>query len=161
MDKGRVSAATGSRERPSRHGIILGQALADMAKTGAVGTDLLSTMCATCAFREGCMTNGMAATGIDALNIVLGIDDAEFMCHHGMKDGEPTKPCAGAIAAKLAPLPVVQNAVATVAARLDAAFGPDQIRADFDAWVARADPEGRLDDYKRARLYAREKDTNP
>lgn len=144
-----------SRERPSRHGAILGQFLADVAKAGAVGTDLLSAMCGTCAFRDGCMTNQMAATGIEAMNIVLGVDSADFACHHGMKDGEPQKYCAGAAAAKRAPFDVVKAALATMAARIDAAAGPDEVRASFDAWAAEVDPDGAMDDYRRARLYAR------
>jgi hypothetical protein len=154
-----VSPASGfdpSRERPSAHGAILGEALSDLAKAGAVGTDLLSVMCSTCAFREGCMSNQMAATGVEALNIVLGIDDADFGCHHGMKDGFPTRFCAGAAAAKRAPFSVLQSALRTLNSRLELLPESDAVRADFDAWVARHDPGCQLDDYQRARLFARD-----
>lgn len=152
-----VSAHSGDaplRERPSAHGAILGEALSALAQAGAVGTDLLSGMCATCAFRDGCMTNQMAATGQIALNCALGIDQDDFGCHHGLRSGEPTKLCAGWAAARRTPFKVVKATLATVKTRLDA-LGPDQIRAEFDAWAAEVDPQSQMDDYHRARLYAR------
>jgi hypothetical protein len=142
-------------ERPSTHGAILGEALSDLAKAGSVGDQLLDLMCATCAFREGCMTNQMAATGMTALNCVLGIDPEEFACHHGMKNGEPTKLCAGYLAARRAPKPIVQAALQTVMARLRTKPDEDEIRTAFDEWVSVADPENTLDNYARARLYTR------
>lgn len=146
-----------SRDAPSRHGTILGEALADLAKAGAVGDpSLLNVMCAGCAFRPGAMANQMAATLKDALDCLLS--DEDFCCHHGMKDGQPTKLCAGYFAAKRAPFPVFQAALVTVAARLDTAEGPDEVRAAFDAWVVQVDPEGKLNDYQRSRLLRRDTD---
>lgn len=144
------------RDRPSEHGKLLGEALADLAKAGAVGTELLDLMCATCAFREGCMTNQMAATGKDALDCVIGADDSDFGCHHGMKDGQPTKLCAGWLAAKRAPFPVLQSTLLTLAARLEGLTGEDAVRAEFDAWAAAADPDGKMDNYQWARKRARD-----
>jgi hypothetical protein len=97
----------------------------------------------------------------DALNIVLGIDDAEFGCHHGLKDGKPTRLCAGALAAKQAPFPVLKSIVSTLKQRLTALDGPDHVRAEFDEWVKRHDPEGRLDVYQQARLFARQQSADP
>jgi hypothetical protein len=141
------------RERPSRHGVILGQTLAALADAGRREDPSCPDPCATCAFRLGCMTNMMAATGIEALNCSIGIDDSLFGCHHGMKDGEPTKLCAGWVAAKLAPFDMMKAELIRLGERLDAATGPDEIRQKFDEWVARVDPENRLNDYERGHLF--------
>ncbi len=141
-----------ARERPSNHGAILGEALSDIAKAGAVGGPLLDLMCATCAFREGSMPNQMAATGKVALACVLGTDKDEFACHHGMKDNWPTKICAGYVAAKQAPFDVVKAAIRTVSTRLSNLPETDEIRRSFDEWRATVDPD--LDDYQTARAYA-------
>lgn len=143
------------RDRPSRHGAFLGRALAKLAEAGRAIEPTLPDMCATCAFREGCMTNQMAATGLQALNCSIGVDPALFCCHHGLKDGEPTRVCAGYAAARLAPFETVKAVTAELVQNLDGASGPDEIRADFDAWIAEADPDGRLNDYERGRLYLR------
>ena len=142
-------------DRPSAHGAILGEALADLAKAGSVGVPNPPEMCATCAFREGCMTNQMAGTGKDALNCVLGIDPNDFACHHGMKDGKPTKLCAGYVMALLAPPAVVQAALLTVKSRLESLSGPDAIREAFDRWWPTVDPNGEMDNYQLSRAYER------
>lgn len=156
----RVSPLTGDdpgeRGRPSQHGAALGEALADIAKAGAVGTDLLSAMCATCAFREGSLANQLAGTGVVALNCVLGVDPDDFACHHGMKNGEPTKLCAGFLAAQLAPREIVLAAVQLVSARLAALPDHDAVRAAFDEKAARFDPDGRMDNYQWGRALLRD-----
>ena len=95
----------------------------------------------------------MTATGVEALNIALGIDDAHFMCHHGMKEGEPTRLCVGAIAAIIAPDDIKQSAIRTLSAKLDSQDGPDEVRVAFDDWVTTIDPDSTMDDYTRGRAY--------
>lgn len=145
----------GERERPSRHGAILGQALAEMAEAGGgcAGT------CATCAFRPGTMTNQMAATGLTALHCALGTDPDPFGCHHGMKDGRPTKLCAGYEAARQVSFDEVAAIMERLKTRMDAMTGPDDVRAIYDAWAAEADPDDALDDYQLARLYEKHRPT--
>jgi hypothetical protein len=141
------------RERPSRHGKILGEALALIATAGRKDAPMpLPDMCMTCAFREGSMPNQMAATGKTAMDCVLGIDRDRFACHHGMRDGQPKKICVGYIAARLAPFSFVKEVIASIHAELaeierDTA---DPVRAAFDAWVSEVDPGRKLDDYQLA-----------
>lgn len=154
-----VSAHPGNdparRERPSQHGAMLGQALSDLAKAGAVGTGLLDLMCPTCAFREGCMTNQMAATGSEALKCLTGEDEADFCCHYGMKNGQPSRLCAGFVAAQRAPFDVFKNTLRTLSDRLTLLPAHDAERAAFDAWAAIHDPDGTMDDYERSRRYSK------
>lgn len=143
------------RARPSAHGKILGEALADIAEHGARDSADLPTMCSTCAFRRGSMPNQMAPTLVEAMHCVLGSDEAEFACHHGLVSGEPTRPCAGYAAARLASFEVARNAIVGVEAKLAAIAGrPDTVRETTDAWIACVDPDGRMDDYQRARAWA-------
>lgn len=143
------------RERPSRHGALLGEALAAMAEAGRVASTVpIGAPCLTCAFRPGCMTNQMAATGVVALNCTIGIDPDEFACHHGMQDGQPIRLCNGYLAAKLAPFDFMKSTLREMYERLSVQIGPDEIRAAFDAWRQAADPDGKMDDYQLARAYA-------
>jgi hypothetical protein len=141
------------RERPSTHGAIVGEALAKIAES--VTGELPSKCCATCAFRRGCMTNQMAGAVLDAFKCATGVDPSGFACHHGMKDGEPTKVCAGWVASQLAEFETVKAICSAMVEELQARSGsdPDPIREAFDAWISQVDPDGRLDDYKRGRLY--------
>lgn len=145
-------------DRPSRHGKLLGHALATIAAIGRRDAPMpIPECCLTCAFREGSVPNQTAGTGVIALNIVLGIDRDRFACHHGMKDGEPQKICVGYVAAMLAPYSQTKAILAAFYDELkdfDAA-GPDEVRAAFDAWLALADPEQRMDVYEAARAYAK------
>jgi hypothetical protein len=145
------------RGRPSQHGAILGEALADIAKAGRVGVGNLPEMCATCAFREGSLPNQMAATVSLALDCVLGIDPDDFACHHGMNAGQPTRLCAGFLAAQLVPMPIILAAVQTASARLASLPEHDSVQAEFDAWSASVDPEGKMDNYQWARAHLRSK----
>jgi hypothetical protein len=139
------SAATSAR--PSRHGKLLGEVLAKFAELGRRKSDApLPDCCMTCAFRPGSMPNMTAETGLDAFNCVLGVDSAPFACHHGMKDGEPTRDCAGYAAALLVPFEDLKAVVESE---------PDIVRAEFDAWLTSVDPESELDVYGAARAYAR------
>lgn len=146
-----------SRDRPSLHGAVLGGFLAAVAEAGHGEAPEIPEMCATCAFRPDCMTNQMAATGLIAFNIVMGVDQSSFGCHHGLKDGAPTKVCVGFLAAKLAPFDRVKALSEQLGKALDAIAGqPDLIRAKVDAWIAKVDPADELDDYQRGRLWLRE-----
>lgn len=145
-------------DRPSRHGRLLGRALALIALLGRRDAPMpIPEPCLTCAFKEGSAPNQTAGTGIIALNCVLGIDKDRFACHHGTKDGEPQKICAGYVAARLAPWSEVQAILFAFHDELkhvdDSA--PDDVRASFDAWLADADPEKRMDVYEAARAFAR------
>jgi hypothetical protein len=142
-------------DRPSRHGASLGAVLADLAEAGRAADPTVPEPCGTCAFRRGSMPNQMAGTGIVALNTILGIDTDDFACHHGMEDGEPTRLCAGYIAALLAPFSVTKEALIKLGSRLDDSSGPDEVRAAFDAWLAEVDPDGKMDVYQLGRAYAR------
>lgn len=138
-------------DRPSAHGAALGQALARIAAAG----DPDAAMCSTCAFREGSLPNQMAGTVIVALNTMVDIDKADFACHHGLKDGEPQRLCAGYIAARLAPFRFTAAAIKE-AKRLmeELRDGPDEVRAKFDAWVDTL--TGPVADvYELGRLYAK------
>ncbi len=144
------------RERPSNHGKILGHALALIAMAGRRDAPFeLPDMCATCAFREGCMTNQMAATGKVALDCVLGIDKDLFACHHGMKDGSPSKICVGYVAARLAPWSIMVEILNTLKADLDERPDTDEVRAAFDAWLDEVDPQRKMNDYELARAYTK------
>lgn len=151
------------RERPSAHGAIVGETMAQIAQEGRErlteqGVDV-PDLCMTCAFREGCMTNMMAGTLVHAMKIVAGTDDSPFGCHHGLDDnGMPTKYCVGYITAKAASRDVVEEAYRRMGARLDDRMktdAPDLVREAFDLWVKNVDPNDELDDYQRARLYAK------
>ena len=143
------------RERPSRHGKICGEMLADLADAGRRALQVDMDVCGTCAFRRGSMPNMMAATGLEAMNTVLGIDPDDFACHHGMKDGRPTKLCAGYLLAKAAPWPEVKARMSKMKDDLAAMSGPDEVRAAFDAWIEQVDPHHTMDDYQRGRAWAR------
>lgn len=140
---------------PSRHGAILGDALALLAAAGRKDAPMeIPEGCLTCAFRPGTLPNEMAATGKMALDCVLGIDPDRFACHHGMKDGRPQELCAGYIAALLAPWSFTKEVVAAVHRDLGALGGHDDVRAAFDTWYAEVDPAKKLNEYQLARLYA-------
>lgn len=143
------------RDRPSRHGVLLGKALAFMAEIGRKRAPDLPETCATCAFRDGSMPNQMASTGLLALNCVLNVDPDDFACHHGMKDGEPTKLCAGYLASRVAPFRAVKGAIEALNNALAAQSGPDDVRAEFDAWWDEIDPQRTMDAYQLGRAWLR------
>lgn len=144
------------QDRPSKHGQILGSALALIARAGR--RDFpgdLPDACLTCAFREGSQPNQSGGTGLLALNCMLGIDKDRFACHHGMKNGEPSKICVGYIAARCAPWSFTKEVLIAMQAELDKIDGsPDEVRAAFDAWWGEADPQKELDVYQQARAFA-------
>lgn len=148
-----MSGLPENRERPSTHGQIVGQALT--AIVTSVFGELPKDCCATCAFRPETMTNQMAATTLTAYKCAIGADPNPFGCHHGMKDGEPVKACAGWLVSQLADFDKVREIAEQVAKQLDARAldAPDPIREAFDAWIAEVDPDGTMDDYQRGRAY--------
>jgi len=155
------SKAGNDRDRPSAHGKLAGKAIALLESAGRREMPGLPEGCATCAFREGCMTNMMAGTTLVALKCALGQDADRFACHHGMKDGQPKKLCAGYVAAILASHTLKEQVVLAMVEDLACLPEHDQVRADFDAWIAEVDPAGTMDDYERARWYERHRLSTP
>lgn len=157
MSEDRLADAAGiTRDRPRGDGVILGRAIAELAEAGRRNQPDLPDPCATCAFRVGCMTNTMPATVLDAFRCATGADPAVFGCHHGMAAGQPTRKCAGWLAAQAADWPDVDRVMSDLAAKLDALPDRDLVRDRYDAWIARIDPHGDLDDYQRGRLWLRD-----
>ena len=150
-------------DRPSLHGKMLGKALALMADLGRRDAPMpIPDSCLTCAFREGTLPNMTAGTGKVALDCVLGIDRDRFACHHGLKEGQPSKLCAGYVAALLAPFSQVREILEAFHDELKAIDeAPDAVREAFDAWLAGADPERQMDVYQAAREYAKSVTTEP
>ena len=62
--------------------------------------------CKTCAFREGTHPNGCEETVMDAVKCVL--EKVPFSCHQELKDGKPTKLCAGWIVTQRCDQPPVK-----------------------------------------------------
>jgi hypothetical protein len=145
-----------SREKPSRHGKMLGDALALLAAAGRKDAPMpIPECCLTCAFRPGAMPNEMAGTEKSALDCTLGIDRDRFACHHGMKAGQPSRLCFGYVAAILAPWSFTKEVMNALKDDLDSmGDGPDEVRAAFDVWLAKTDPQGTMDQYQLARAYA-------
>jgi hypothetical protein len=152
----RCEGASENKARPSRHGAILGAALAKMADAGRKADPTIPDACATCAFTAGSMPNQMAPTTLVAFNCATGIDPSPFGCHHGMKDGLPTRLCAGYVAARCAPFETLKALAGEVCRDLDGMEGPDTVREQFDAELAKIDPDGTMDDYQLARARARQ-----
>jgi hypothetical protein len=146
-------------DKPTSYGAILGDALALIAAAGRKAMPEGMTVpdtCLTCAFREGALPNRMGGTAKLALDCILGIDRDRFACHHGMKDGEPKRLCAGYLAAMIAPVSFVKEVIASAHKDL-AAFkdgDPDPVRDDYVRWLSEIDPEGKMDVYQIARAYA-------
>lgn len=146
-------------DRPSAHGRVLGQALALIADLGRKDfPGELAPMCATCAFREGSVPNESCGTGMLAFNCTIGIDKDRFACHHGMKNGEPSRICAGYAAAVIAPWSSVQKVLVWLKEQVDAlpkseAGARDEVRERYDQWLAGVDPDGKMSVYEIARAY--------
>lgn len=147
-------------DRPTRHGRLLGQALADIAKHGREVEDE-GPCCGTCAFLPGSLPNQCAGTLRLAMDCLTGVDaSSRFACHYGLKEGEPTRRCAGYESALHAPRSLVMEKLTGVYRQLEAAWGgaPDEVRGEFDAWWNQVDPDRKMNIYQLARAYeAREK----
>lgn len=129
------------RQRPSAHGAALGKALADMADGIAKRAPHLDTRCSSCAFKHGTIPNQMAGTLKEALDIVVGIDDAVFMCHDkpGVVSGrcQPDRVCAGYTLAQYATRDEMLTMLGAASADLNAmqsqtAQAPKQDRSPED-----------------------------
>lgn len=147
-----------ARAVPTLHGRALGVELARLADSQVAANPEIEERCLTCAFREGTMTNSMAPTLMEAVNCVVGIDEADFGCHHGLAaDGQPTKLCAGYLLCMAAPAEERFSAVERASIALRSLNDGDDEKHDpeFTAWVKQHDPEGKLDDYQLARAWAR------
>jgi hypothetical protein len=147
-------------DRPSRHGQLLGETLALLADLGERDIPFpLPPRCSTCAFRRGSLPNQTAATGIIALNCTLGVDKDRFACHHGMRNGEPSKLCIGYLAAREAPFSLVKQIMQAFAKDLATiSDDSDQVRSAFDVWAREVDPDGNLDCYALAREWGKRRD---
>jgi hypothetical protein len=150
-------------DKPTTYGAVLGDALALIAAAGRKdmpdGMTIPDT-CLTCAFREGSLPNRMAGTGKQAMDCLLGVDRDRFACHHGMKDGEPTRLCAGYLAAVIAPFSFVKEVLRSAYDNLGSIDDrmPDPVRDDYVRWLSEVDPDGKMDVYQIARLYAQRDD---
>lgn len=144
-------------DKPSKHGALLGSALAIIAEAGRRDfPGELPPMCSTCAFREDSLPNQMAGTTKTALDCVLTVDKDRFGCHHGMVDGQPKRICVGYIAAHIAPFSFIKEVLTAMNQQLVTMkdSDPDELRDAFDAWVAVADPDRKMDVYQLARAWA-------
>ena len=148
-------------DRPSRHGALLGDVLVLLAEAGNVGDveGILDFMCASCAFRGGSIPNTSVGTALTAFNCAIGVDPDRFACHHGMKDGQPQKLCAGYLAAKNAPFEVLKAETVKLQAALSDLGDGDNTRDEFDKWADEIDPEYKLDVYEISRRWARRSST--
>lgn len=152
-----MTSLSKTMDRPSKHGKILGEALALLAAAGRKDCPVeLPPLCITCAFREGTMPNMSAGTGLAAFNCALGIDKDRFACHHGMEDGHPAKLCVGYVAARLAPWSFTKEVVTELSKQLDAADSEgDDVRAAFDSWLSSIEPQANSDVYQIARKFSK------
>jgi hypothetical protein len=148
------------RDCPSVAGAVVGKAMALMSAAGLFAYPDMLKPCATCAFRAGAMSNAMPATVTAAFECVATNDDVVFGCHQGMIDNRPARECAGWRAAKAAPSTKAVRILADMFKELEALGEHDHVRAEFDDWVARVDPDGRLDDHERGRLWLRDHPAN-
>lgn len=142
-------------DRPSMRGKYLGEALVIIAREGRkqVSPGRIPEPCLTCAFRPETLPNQCVGTGLLALDCLVAPDE-RFACHHGMKDGEPQKICAGFVAAKMAPRHFTAETLGAMHEQLERLGNDDHIRDDFDKWYGTVDPKGTMDVYQLARLYA-------
>jgi hypothetical protein len=129
----------------------LGAALADLAERHRRPGD--PDPCSSCGLKKGTLANMAGQTMIDAMNVLAGIDGDVFGCHHGMKDREPTKACAGWLAARRASRDELLQAIGSVAIPNDDNPENDPVGVYVAAWAKQNDPEGKLDSYQLARLW--------
>ena len=147
-----------TRAVPSKHGEALGRELARLADSQVAAHPEIRERCLTCAFTEGSMTSKMAPTIIEVMHCVVGTDEAPFGCHHGLaQDGQPTELCAGYLLCREASFEEVKAAVMRAYEALGTVRSASGDMTDpvFAAWRAEHDPDDKLDDYERAREYAK------
>lgn len=153
-----AEAADIVRSRPRSDAASIGRALATLAAAGRRNRSDLSDPCATCAFRFGCMTNAMPPTVLVALRCTIGIDEGPFHCHHGVAGDQPTRECVGWKATQAADASDLQRMFDDLTVAFDTPYdrASDPVLTGFDAWIQRIDPNGRLDDHQRGRLWLRD-----
>lgn len=87
----------GERNVPTPEGRALGAQLARLFEAERPKTlarfPNAPEPCKSCAYRAGTFPNGCPETVIEAL--YCAVDGIPFYCHMDMKDGKPTKLCAG------------------------------------------------------------------
>jgi hypothetical protein len=126
----------------------LGGAMADLAERHVQDGD--PDPCLTCGLKRGTLANMNNGTMMDAMNVLLGLDGDAFGCHHGLVDGEPSKPCARWLAAKRATFDELKAALVGL---LDDRAKVDHVAEYVAAWLDRHDPGRSLDNYKLGRLW--------
>jgi hypothetical protein len=92
-------------------------------------------------------------TMIDAMNVVAGIDGDAFGCHHGMDDGQPTRPCINWLIATRASRNEVLAAIQSVVIPPNDDPENDPVGVYVTAWAQQHDPDRKLDSYQLARLW--------
>lgn len=90
-------AQAAERNVPTPEGRALGAQLARLFKIERDNVEKQfpgsAQPCRSCAFVEGTFPNGCPETVMDAL--MCAVTGEPFFCHYDMKDGKPTKLCAG------------------------------------------------------------------
>ena len=112
-------------QQPSEHGRILGEQLAWIADAMEPLLTDIPERCKTCAFRKGTIPGQMAGTLGQALNCVAGIDPSPFMCHHTIRQGEPTGLCSGYLLVRSAPAELLRRALRRATGKLDSLPRPE------------------------------------
>lgn len=144
-----------NRGGASHHGAALGKALSEIESKGRLINPNIPEKCNGCAFRLGTLANQSASTVKDAVGALANLDDAVFVCHHGLdEEGLPTRPCYGYEAAikadKSVVLPILEDALQN----LTPDNGIDLLAKEYWEWIEEIDPNNELDDYQRGRKWA-------
>jgi hypothetical protein len=95
-------------------------------------------------------------TMIDAMNVLAQVDGDAFGCHHGLQEGEPTKPCINwLIAASRASRDELLAAIQSAAVAIPPNDDPenDPVGVYVTAWAAKHDPDATMNAYQLARLW--------
>lgn len=87
------SLETAAVNLPTPEGAELGRHLARFADQEEAKFADPPKRCHDCAFRAGTIPNGCEQTLMDAVKCTF--EGEPFYCHNGMRDGEPTRLCAG------------------------------------------------------------------
>lgn len=124
-------------DRPSYNGALVGEVLTMLYDAGIANmkNGPIGKRCSTCAFKAGTMANQSERITLEALDCTIGLYDAAFGCHSGIKEGEiPKTICQGYIVAKLAPFKVTKEAISTLVKKLKNVVDKDTIKDAFDSW---------------------------
>lgn len=88
-----TSLETATINAPTPEGAELGRHLARFADQEEAAHPDAPKRCGDCAFRAGTLPNQCPQTLMDAVKCTM--EGEPFHCHLGMRDGEPTRLCAG------------------------------------------------------------------